>query len=162
MDMSNHPNRTYVPKTDRKEWASRGERIHQLYGELLPIIQNLQVQHPALNPFHDGKVHAQNVAESDGFMRLVDLVPNVNQMVMNMGTPPSEFGPPAYQLKAMAKRLSDEYHPKTRAIFEEANALLTQYGADKDVLRISDDLEWALNETYQAAETMRANKKCER
>jgi hypothetical protein len=152
----------YVPDTSRKEWASRGERISQLYGDLLPVIQAIQAEHPELDPVRDGKVHAQNVAVSDGFMRLIDLVPNVNQVVINMGTPPREFGPPTYQLKALAKALQSTYAPKTPEIFEQVNAMLKQHLPDgekkSEALRISDDLEAALNETYLAAETMRAAK----
>lgn len=155
----------YKPDTSRKEWASRAARIGELYGELLPIIQDIQEKKPELNPFHDGKGHAQAVAESNGFMRLMDLVPNVQGNVVKMG-PCAEGGVPAAQFHRITKELCAAPKKDTPTIFMQVNALLKQHLPDgeekKQALRISDDLEWALNETYLAAETKRAGKKAER
>lgn len=141
MDYSPEIHKRYTPKTDGEEWASRAARIKERYDRLLPIIKSIQSAHPD---------------ESDGFSRLIDLVPNVNQVVQIMAARPKKLG---------VDRLCDFYAPKTRAIFEEVNTMLKQYlpegEAKKDALTISDDLEWALNETYLAAETMRAGKKAE-
>jgi hypothetical protein len=153
MNHSSSHHKPYMPPTDRKTWVSRGARISQLYNELLPIILDIQAQHPELYPFSGGKFNVQSVAESDGFMRLIDLVPNVNQVVNIMADRP---------LNEIAKNLCDVHAPRTRAIFEQANAMLKKYGAGAHALRISDDLEGALNETYLAAKTMCAGKKRER
>lgn len=151
MDHSPVIHKRYTPKTDGDEWVSRAERIKERYDRLLPIIQAIQAQHPETM-----RMNLTKIDESDGFSRLIDLVPNVNQVVQIMAARPKKLG---------VDRLCDFYAPKTRAIFEEVNTLLKQYlpegEAKKDALTISDDLEWALNETYLAAETMRAGKKAE-
>ena len=137
----------YVPKTNAEEWASRASRIGELYAELLPIMQEIQRQHP-----ESVRLKLTDMDSSDGFMRLIDLVPNVQQII---GT----FDGKKHVLAL--ERLTNYYAPKTEPIFAEVNAMLKQYmtGEDnwearREARRISDDLEWALRETYQAAETM--------
>lgn len=137
----------YVPKTDPDEWASRAARIGELYAELKPIMRNIEKQHP------DAVRHIPNdIDASDGFFRLEDLVVNVRNIVVGLSERPRAES---------TQRLRTKYAPKTEPIFAEVNTMLKQYmtGEDnwearREARRISDDLEWALRETYQAAETM--------
>lgn len=137
-------------------WAERGARIQQLYDELVPIMTDIHAtQISSKTLLGDTKVSVEKVSDTDGFMRLIDLMPNVNQVLILMSDSPSEYDHPPDYLKKLAARLCTNYAPQTPAIFREVKTMLRQYGGDRDALRIADDLEWALNETYAAAEALR-------
>lgn len=149
--------RRYVPKTDHAEWASRVTRIGELYAELLPVIKNIQTHHPECV-----RLTTTDIDASDGFMRLIDLVPNVQGVMMTLA---DDSYPASPRMRSdSTTSLCNKYAPKTDAIFNDVNAMLKQYlvGDDqwetrREARRIADDLEWALREAYQAAETMRGS-----
>ncbi len=145
--MSDYWQYRYVPKTNAEEWASRASRIGELYAELKPIMRDIEKQHP------DVARHIPNdIDASDGFFRLEDLVVNVRNIVVDLSERPRAQFPQSLRTK---------YAPKTEPIIAEVKAMLQNYikgeenfEARRNARRIADDLQWALHETYQAAETM--------
>ena len=138
------PMSTQAP--DTKALETNVEQIGNLYRQLLPIMQAIHAKYPELK-----REYMQRMDESDGFCRMIDLVPNIqHRLMMELDMPEIE---PATALMTKAAQTS-EIFAQSRALLEEAGKRDPQVRTSQ-ALTINDLLEDTLLQAYEGFDALR-------
>ena len=122
------------------------DQIGELYQQLLPIMQAIHAKYPDLK-----REYMQSMDESDGFCRVIDLVPNIqHRLMMELDMPEIV---PATSLMAKAAQTM-EIFAQSRALLEEA-AKRDPHVKESQALTIHDLLEDTLLQAYEGFDALR-------